>query len=385
MEARLNTVPGYRNKSHKILNINNMKTRVLFLLASALLTSFSLSVSAQRHEMNIPGIPGYVTLKCDFHTHTIFSDGLLWPTQRVTEAWEDGLDALAITDHIEYTPHKDYTKADFNAAWDISKKTADDLNLILIHGAEITRKMPPGHLNALFITDANQLADPDFLKDIETAVKQGAFIEYNHPGWKSQQPDGIPRLYPVHTELIAKGWLNGIEYYNEYETYPLVLDMCRDNKLAVMGNSDVHGVISEVYPAPEYTHRPVTLVFAKERTSESIREALFAGRTAVWYGNNIAGFKEFTEPLFYASVSVGKPFKSDEKSIWFEIKNNSDIPFYLINGTEGEPTEITIPAHSSEVVKISNQLAGKKLSYDVKNIITGNGEILNISLPVAAE
>jgi 3',5'-nucleoside bisphosphate phosphatase len=358
-----------------------MKSRLFSVLALLLLT-VSYQASGQRHEMSIPDIPGYLTLKCDFHIHTVFSDGDIWPTQRVIEAWEDGLDAIAITDHIEYTPHKDYVKADLNAGWELSQKLAENLNMILVHGAEITRKMPPGHMNALFIKDANELTDPDLMKTIEAAVKQGAFIQYNHPGWKAQEPDGIPKLYPIHKELISKGWLNGIEYYNDVEYYPLVLDMCRDNKLAVMGNSDIHGVISENYPYPEYSHRPVTLVFAKDRTSESLREALFAGRTAVWYGDELAGFKEFTEPLFYASVIVEKPFKTDDKNVWFEIRNNSDIPFFLINGEDGAPNEVNIPAHSSTIVKADKRFSGSAIKYDVKNIITGNGQVLNVSIPV---
>ncbi len=59
-----------------------------------------------RQEILIPNIPGYITLKCDFHMHTVFSDGVVWPTVRVSEAWEDGLDAIAITDHIEGHPRK---------------------------------------------------------------------------------------------------------------------------------------------------------------------------------------------------------------------------------------------------------------------------------------
>ncbi|MCX6329637.1 MAG: hypothetical protein NTZ85_09025, partial [Bacteroidia bacterium] len=59
-----------------------------------------------RQEILLPNIPGYLTLKCDFHLHTVFSDGVVWPTVRVNEAWEDGLDAIAITDHIEGHPKK---------------------------------------------------------------------------------------------------------------------------------------------------------------------------------------------------------------------------------------------------------------------------------------
>ena len=40
-----------------------------------------------RHEIHFPNLPGYQTLKCDLHMHTVFSDGEVWPTVRVREAW----------------------------------------------------------------------------------------------------------------------------------------------------------------------------------------------------------------------------------------------------------------------------------------------------------
>ena len=43
-----------------------------------------------RRELRLPEIDGYQLLKCDFHVHTIFSDGIVWPTLRVQEAWEEG-------------------------------------------------------------------------------------------------------------------------------------------------------------------------------------------------------------------------------------------------------------------------------------------------------
>ena len=61
-----------------------------------------LVIAQTRKEINIPNILGYQTLKCDFHMHTVFSDVQVWPTIRVYEAWRDGLDVIAITDHINY-------------------------------------------------------------------------------------------------------------------------------------------------------------------------------------------------------------------------------------------------------------------------------------------
>jgi len=81
------------------------KFKVTLLIAIACLLITPLAVHAAK--INFPDIMGYKTLKCDFHMHTVFSDGQVWPTTRVTEAVRQGLDAIAITDHIEYQPHKD--------------------------------------------------------------------------------------------------------------------------------------------------------------------------------------------------------------------------------------------------------------------------------------
>ncbi|MBK8882916.1 MAG: hypothetical protein IPN67_11175 [Bacteroidales bacterium] len=102
------------------------------------------SVFGQRKIINLPDLPGYLTMKCDFHMHTVFSDGDVWPTVRIDEALRDGLDAIAITDHLEYNPKKDFIPVDHNAAWKIGEGYALMNNLILVHGTEITRDMPPG-------------------------------------------------------------------------------------------------------------------------------------------------------------------------------------------------------------------------------------------------
>ena len=164
-----------------------------------------------RRELRLPEIDGYQLLKCDFHVHTIFSDGIVWPTLRVQEAWEEGLDAIAITDHIEGQPARQHVGKGHNNAFDMAKEEAARRNIILVKGGEITRSMPPGHLNALFVEDVDALDQPDYMKAIEAAHKQGAFIQWNHPGW------GVDSImwHDVHEDLYRKGWLNGIEVYNE--------------------------------------------------------------------------------------------------------------------------------------------------------------------------
>jgi len=342
-------------------------------------TLASLQVSGQRRMYNLPHLDGKVTLKCDFHSHTMFSDGTVWPTVRVDEAFRDGLDVLSITDHIEYLPHKDYISTDYNAGWKISETYAKERNIILVHGAEITRKMPPGHFNALFITDASKLNISDSLKVIEEAIKQGAFIEWNHPGWKSQEPDGIPKLYDFHLKLLEKGWLHGIEFFNSTEYYPVVLTFCEKYNLTVLGNSDVHDLISEDYFETPGSHRPMTLVFAKERTHDSLKEAMFSGETLVWFDDIIAGKESLAKQFFAKSITVSKPYYENDKSIFITITNHSDIPWYLINGPKGAPASITVQANSMVRVVIPKTFQGK-LTYDVKNFITGEKTVLKTEL-----
>lgn len=348
-------------------------------IISFLFLSIISVASGQRKIVNLPDLPGYVTLKCDFHMHTVFSDGNVWPLVRIDEALRDGLDAIAITDHLEYTPKKDFIPVDHNAAWKIGETYARERNLILVHATEITRKMPPGHFNALFINDASLIARDSVWDAFDAAIKQGAFLQWNHPGWKSQEPDGIPKLYDIHKRLIKNKWLHGIEFFNDSEYYPLVFEMCKQNNIALIANSDNHGIISEDYTEPEYSNRPMTLVFAKTRSHDALKEAMFSGRTIVYFKNTLAGKEEYVKPFFYQCISIGKPYFQNEKSLFFEVTNKSDIPFYLINGISDAPSAITLSANSVTRVVISKKV-NAPLIYDVKNVITGEKDILKVEL-----
>jgi hypothetical protein len=353
-----------------------MRSRVIICLCFLFL---SVCSGGQRKIVHTPDIPGYVTLKCDFHLHTVFSDGKVWPTVRIDEAVRDGLDAVAITDHLEYTPLQEFVKNDPDAPWKICEEYARERNIILVHGTEIGRNtMPPGHMNALFIQDAS-LCNKDSVWDCyEEAIRQGAFLMWNHPGWKNQRPDGIPKMYAIHHRLIEKGWLHAIEFFNNVEYYPLVLEMCRQNNLAVMANSDVHGLISEVYRQPDYPHRPMTLVFAKERSHEGLREALFAGRTLAWFRDTIAGKEEFAGPFFDQCITVGKPYDENEKKRFIEITNNSDIPFNLVNGNHS-PRSVTLNSNTATRIAI-NKTTVSPLVYEAGNILTGEKQKLRVEI-----
>ena len=77
--------------------------------------------------------------------------------------------------------------------------------MIVINGSEITRDMPPGHSNAIFVKDANKLITDDPIDAYREARKQDAFIFWNHPYWASQSPDASVPLSQMHETLIAEG------------------------------------------------------------------------------------------------------------------------------------------------------------------------------------
>ncbi|MDD2952957.1 MAG: PHP domain-containing protein [Parabacteroides sp.] len=317
--------------------------------------------SNERNVVSIPGFDNYEALKCDFHIHTVFSDGLVWPDIRVQEAWQEGLDAIAITDHIEYRPHKDVLKGDLNESYKIAKKAADENGLIVIHGTEITRSKPLGHLNALFIQDAIPMDVEDPMKAIDEAKRQGAFVMWNHPGW----PDDKSTLYPVHEQLMKENKIDGIEVFNYSEYYPVSFDWCERYGKTYMANTDIHGLISNMYGWGDKLVRPITLVFASERSEKGIRDALFAGRTATLFDGQLAGPSVYLEKLVKACLSVR--LIKDRR---MEVSNLSDIPFEMTC----DGALFRFPARKTVLINMP-----KEGVFVVKNCFVGKGKKLNLS------
>jgi hypothetical protein len=372
-----------------------MKHRLLLVwAAAALLAGGARSEGRFRTPIHLPDIPGYLTLKCDFHMHTVFSDGRVWPDVRAEEAWRQGLDAIAITDHIEYQPHQGDIPTKHNRSYQIAKSAGDPLDIIVIHGSEITRKMPPGHLNAIFLTDSEPLDTPKWQDAVRAAAQQGAFIFWNHPGWKAQQPDGVARWYPEHEALVKAGQLNGIEVVNTRSYYPEAHRWCLERNLTMLSNSDIHPPICFDYDLAAGEHRPLTLVFATERSPGGIKEALFAHRTAVYSGNRLIGREQFLRPIFERSVTIVNP----ERTIrgkgrgYVQLRNTSDLDYELERtGTVDGltiPGSLVLPAGKTALLEVRGQGKIKTgvrqfaLPYRVKNLLIAPDEGLPVKLAI---
>lgn len=341
-----------------------------------------MPLQAQRRgEIKVPDIEGYVTLKCDFHIHSVFSDGLVWPTVRVDEAYREGLDAIALTEHIEYRPHSKEITADHNRSFEIAKKQASNLGILLIHGSEITRPMAPGHFNALFLKDSNPLDTKEWRNSFKAAKEQNAFIFWNHPGWDRQQPD-TTLWWPEHTELYEGGYMQGIEVANGASYFPEALRWCLEKNLTMIGTSDIHQPIQTDYDFSKGEHRTMTFVFAKERSKKAIREALESGRTAVWYKNYVIGREALLRKFFTQCIDI-KEIKRDEKGVVLEVENLSDIPLELVK-TAHNPSLVyfrnyTLQPHARHTLKIEfkNGIKGGEMNFKVANFLIGVEEGLN--------
>jgi len=351
-------------------------------------------VTRFRSAVNVPDIAGYVTLKCDFHIHTVFSDGLVWPTVRSEEAWREGLDAIAITDHLEYQPHKADMVKNHNRAYELAAGTGSDLKLMVIHGSEITRSMPPGHLNAIFLTNSTPLETEKWQDAVTAAHDQGAFIFWNHPGWERQASNGVAVWYPEHTQLLAEGKLQGIEVVNTREYYPEAHRWAIEKKLTMMSNSDIHQPLNLDYQVGTGDHRPLTLVFAKERSLAALREALFARRTVVYSGNRLIGDEQFLRPIFEKSIAVDQPAVTlnGKKSVLVQISNNSDIDYELERTADYEafsaPEKIVLLGRKTVLLelkakpKAASPAQSEPLNYRVTNLLVGPDVPLAVTLPI---
>ncbi len=340
-----------------------------------LIVFFILPSTAQvRYKtIDIPDIPGYKTLKCDFHMHTIYSDGNVTPDIRVFEAVGEGLDAIAFTDHIYGKPGKNFANdPDHNQAFKKAKTYAAFMNLLIINGAEISRGMPPGHINAIFLKDANKLETPEFMDACKEARQQGGFIFWNHPGWWRHQPDST-HWFKEHTEMLNQGLMQGIEIVNTGDYFPEAHQWCLDKNLTMVANSDAHMPTGLYYDFSKGQHRPMTLVFAEDRSVDGIKEALEAGRTVVYHEDKLIGREEYLKALFEQSIEI-VGVKAGKDGVEMLIRNRSDIPFKLKkqghNPDLEYEREMTLAPKSFYMIDVNIKKAGVQpvLRFVIENL-----------------
>ena len=353
----------------------------------------------QRVEMILPQVRGFNIYKADLHNHTIFSDGSVTPEFRIQEAWHDGLDVIAVTEHVEYRPYEgkmmnfltgyvpknvkpansnvirsEATDAgilsDLNYPVKLYQNAAKAYGITVIPGAEITREPTViGHYNALFTKDNNTIYAKDPMQSIRNAKAQGAIVMQNHPGWRRTTLD----MMEFEEKVYAENLIDGIEIVNGGEFYPRAITRALKHKFFMSSNTDIHGSTSEDYVIGGNGHRNMTFIFAQENTLEALREAMESQRTLAYSHGTLAGEQSLLVDLFKASIAtkVIQTASSGAKTVL--LTNNSSIkytlrfgnanpvilePFTSIRATSGKDGKLA--------VKVENMWSGKESHPEVE-------------------
>lgn len=361
---------------------------------------------AAARKINFPKLEdGRSVLAVDLHTHSVFSDGSVWPDVRVEEAKRDGLFALAVSEHLEYQPKAaDIPHANRNRSFEIANAAAqvkpdatgpNASPLLVINGSEITKlAIQPGHMNAVFITDANALLPKAGLSPVDaareqlkTAVAQGGFTFWNHPYWTSQTPNGIATLDAVHADFVRQGLLHGIEVANGADMSDEAFRIALDNNLTILGTSDIHGLIDWDYDIAGGGHRTATLVLTASETADGVKAALRAGDTVAIYNDNLIGKTANVEAVVRSTLKmdVGEALPRTTVTA-VSISNDSPVDYMLENmGPEGAYDEghvFTVKSGSSFTLLIKDVPDPAKLSltFKVLNTYVAPREHLTVKL-----
>ena len=300
---------------------------VLSTTGGLLLLLTGVDAQPMRRHRPVPDIPGYVTVKADFHLHSVFSDGEVWPTLHVREAWRDGLDAISLTEHLEYRPHRADVAGGARRAFEVARPEATRLGMLLVPGVEITRPVPgvksewpvgSAHFNVLFPTDVDTLDTPDLADALSRAKAQGAFVFWNHPGFMDK-----PAMWFPHVgALFDAGLFSGIEVVNGDRFYPEALEWAARRHLTPLACSDAH------LPMPAHLKsidRPITLVFARTKDLDGLKEALVARRTLAWLDGQVWGDATLLTALWGASASAQPARAPVGQDVEVAVRNASAI------------------------------------------------------------
>lgn len=391
----------------------------VILLIGAICTALSVSAQYYQDEVNkdmlhirqprtehrtefvVPNIDGYNAYKADLHTHTIFSDGHLSMEARVREAWFNGLDVMAVTEHLEYRPHeknfvaylngyvpkgtkaqaynfvsknrptdKSDIKVDFNIPVEVARKEAEKYDMTIIPGIEITRfEGEYSHFNALFTSDNNTVFATETMQSLRNAKAQNALVMHNHPGWTHKDM----KLTPFEKEVYKAGLIDGIEVMNGVEFYPQAITRAEKYGFFVSSNTDVHYPIAERY-TDNGEQRNMTIIFAKDKSLASLREAIEAHRTLAYSFGTLVGSEELLRKVFLASVSARKTTVDYKGRAHYIITNNSSIDWLLAR--EGQRM-MELKAHSSVLIRLSGS---KSNVFTVANTWYGEDKHLVVDL-----
>jgi len=172
----------------------------------------------------------------DLHTHSIFSDGELIPSELVRRAVFNGYEAVAITDHVDFT-NMEYVLQGLKKL-----ELQNDSDIEVIIGVEITHvpavkiekavKMARDLGAELVVVHGETLVEPVESGTNRAAVSNPSVDILAHPGLISETEVELAKENDVYLELTSR---QGHCMANGH-----VARVCSDLNAKMLLNSDLH-------------------------------------------------------------------------------------------------------------------------------------------------
>ena len=226
------------------------------------------------------------------------------------------------------SPHKDDLPTNHNRPYDLAAGAAQAHGLLLPRAAEITRARRPGHFQRPFPRRHRTRWTPGLPRGIQAANEQGAFVSWNHQGGKARKrrAAGSTSTPRCSKEMVSRH--GGLQ---RRVVLPSAHQWCLEKNLTMMGNSDIHGPDLREGSTDGPSHDDAGV--RQGADPEAVKEALLAGRTVVWYKDQLIGRREYLEPL--SSNRCRSPRQCDKAN---EYRSNwRPVRCRYAAGKEGRP------------------------------------------------
>ena len=233
-----------------------------------------------------PDLHGRRPLRCDFHIHTVYSDGRESPAEMLIRGRELGLDVAVISDHNHYG-------ASIEA---VAERDRLGLNVITMPGEEVSG--PNWHILSIgadtgiydLALQAFALEEPERREEWEQTLaweydalrwavdavhEHGGRAYLAHPYWAV--PRGFHLATAMYDQILEAGTLDGIEllgdvrYENNYRSLARYVDWrAAGNDMPIIGCSDTHRA--------QHTYGTYwTLALAKDTSARGVLDAIANG------------------------------------------------------------------------------------------------------------
>ncbi|SHH64017.1 CehA/McbA family metallohydrolase [Clostridium grantii] len=307
------------------------------------------------------------------HCHTSISTGKGTPKEALTQAYDNALNFIIITDHYKGLK-SNYSNNNSISNWDKLKDACFRFNkkhhdFLALYGYEI-KGIVDNHINVLFSTELiNNLKNLDRLKNLEN-IDKNIIVAINHPQKKISELKFNPSLNNTIRLLEVCNGSPPFKYKEYYNIYFKMLDHgwklapinSQDNHLKNWGNTD-----------------NLTVVLANRLSEKSFCNALKKRRT---YSTESKSFKlEFIANDKWMGSTIS-PFNGDEVHIYIKacdkINKVTSIQLYSNNSKK-----IFDYSYNSNSVEINEKIKASSMDWFVVKVnLEGNLSALSSAIYV---